>query len=90
MDQEIIPQQLTDYKNIWESEERNISELVFVQHGDSSTSKSGIDTLKPQLVLDQEEGRTQSWFYDTPGVISKDQVSSFLQISPSVSKVWKS
>ena len=77
MDQEIMPQQLTDFRDTWQNEDRDTLKLVARQQTEPWTSKSEIDLLRPQLVLGKDERRTQHWFYDTPGIVSSDQVCSF-------------
>ena len=36
-------------------------------------SETGLDILKPSFVTD-EPNRSQTWLYDTPGIISENQV----------------
>lgn len=36
-------------------------------------SETGLDVLKPSFVMD-EPNKSQTWLYDTPGIISENQV----------------
>ena len=74
MDQEIMAQQLTDFSDVLNSGDQTNYKALTTEHNNSSTTESAMDIFTPQLVLDDKDVRTSSWFYDTPGLVSNDQV----------------
>ncbi|XP_032233214.2 nitric oxide-associated protein 1 [Nematostella vectensis] len=73
MDSEIIDIKETSYKQHVEGHDTTEGAIASV------SQSSELDAFKPELV-DRKAKQRQLWFYDTPGIISENQITSYLTL----------